>query len=127
MNTDLFTVQEGDIIDIVAEMMLWKRFAYMPVEDSKGNLKGLITSRNIMRHYSKTSKLDEQPPKTISEIMIKDPITTTPETNIIDALKTMQEHRIGCLPVVQDGELIGIITEEDFVKLSSRLLERLER
>ena len=127
MNTDLFTVQEGDIIDIVAEMMLWKRVAYMPVEDSKGNLKGLITSRNIMRHYSKTSKLDEQPPKTISEIMIKDPITTMPESNIIDALKLMQENRIGCLPVVQDGELIGIITEEDFVKLSSRLLERLER
>jgi CBS domain-containing protein len=66
---------------------------------------------------------------TVKDIMIKDPITVGPKTTILEAMKLMRNHRIGCLPVVQgeEKELIGIITEMDFLRVTARLLERLDR
>jgi CBS domain-containing protein len=59
--------------------------------------------------------------------MIEKPVTVAPETSILDAMNKMREHRIGCLPVVKNKELVGIITEMDFLRITSRLLERLEK
>jgi CBS domain-containing protein len=61
--------------------------------------------------------------------MITDPETVTPNITLIDALKLMRDKGIGCLPVVNakengDRELVGIITEMDFLRISARLLER---
>lgn len=128
MTTDLITVQKDDLIDLVTEMMNWRKVRYMPVEDAKGRLLGLVTSRLLLRHYSKKSKLDLKTGDTVNDIMIQKPHTITPKASIMDALKIMRENMIGCLPVVQgkDMELVGIITEMDFLRVSSRLMERLE-
>ncbi|MCB0637087.1 MAG: CBS domain-containing protein, partial [Lewinella sp.] len=47
-----------------------------------------------------------------------------PQATIIQAMQTMRENKIGCLPVVHNGELVGMITEMDFVRISGRLIER---
>lgn len=128
MSTDLFTVQKDDLIEIVAEIMDWRRIRYMPVENSKGELIGLISSRMLLRHFARCSKMDKQNVATIvKDIMIEKPVTVTPETTIMDAMHKMQQHRIGCLPVVKGKELVGIITEMDFLRITSRLMERLEK
>ena len=57
--------------------------------------------------------------------MITDVITITPDANIMTARNVMQENQVGGLPVVLDGELVGIITETDFVNITVRLLDRL--
>jgi CBS domain-containing protein len=57
----------------------------------------------------------------VKELMIKDPITATPETTSLEAIKLMVEHKIGCLPVIRGKQLIGIVTENDFVKCSNVL------
>ncbi len=54
---------------------------------------------------------------TIGEIMTRDPITVTPDTTIRQAAKLMLEHKIGGLPVVEHGKLIGIITESDIFRV----------
>ena len=64
--------------------------------------------------------------QTVEDIMISSPIVIEPGKSIIEALHIMREKKIGCLPVVTDGELIGIITEMDFLRISARLIERLE-
>lgn len=125
MTTDLFTVQKDDIIDLVADMMDWRKIRFTPVEDSKGRLIGLVTLRQILRSYIQNEAVGKRP-RTVSEVMIEDVISVSPETTIMDAMEIMQVKQIGCLPVAQDGELIGIITETDFLKITSRLLERLE-
>ena len=125
MTTDLFTVRPDDIIDLVADMMDWRRIRYTPVEDSKGKLIGLATIRIILRSLIQHKDSDTRP-STVREIMIENPITISPEASIVDAMELMQQRKIGCLPVVQNGELIGIITEMDFLRITSRLLERLE-
>jgi len=123
MLTDLYTVQKDDIVDLVAELMDWNIIRYTPVEDSKGKLVGLVTARLLLRHYIKNR---HNPKKTVlvSDIMIKEPITVTQETNIVDAMKLMQKNKIGCLPVVNGEELVGLIAETDFLKITARLIER---
>ncbi|MEM9887260.1 MAG: CBS domain-containing protein [Bacteroidota bacterium] len=128
METDLFTVQKDDIIELVAEMMDWRKIRYMPVEDKKGELVGLITSRLLIRYYArKSQKNQEQSSKIVKDIMIANPSTITPNASIMDALEMMRTQKIGCLPVVKDKELVGVITEMDFLRVSVRLIERLER
>jgi CBS domain-containing protein len=123
MLTDLFTVQKDDIVDLVAELMDWNTIRYTPVEDTKGRLVGLVTARMVLRHYIKNR---ETPKKTVlvSDIMIRNPITVTQETNILDAMKLMRENRIGCLPVVNGEELVGLISESEFLGITARLIQQ---
>lgn len=126
MTTDLFTAHREDPIPMVTEIMDWRKIRYMPVEDEKGKLVGLITSRLLLRHYTRNYKLEGKTPRTINEIMIQDPITIEQDTTLLRAMQIMRDKQIGCLPVVKEGELVGIITEMDFLRISSRLLERLD-
>ncbi|MFT5386130.1 MAG: CBS domain-containing protein/gamma-glutamylcysteine synthetase, partial [Saprospiraceae bacterium] len=107
MVTDVFTVQKDDIIELVAEMMDWRKIRYTPVEDTKGNLIGLVTAKLILRHLIRNPKLHGET-KQVSDIMIKNPTTITPETTILDAMDLMRKTQVGCLPVVKGKELIGI-------------------
>jgi CBS domain-containing protein len=128
MSTDLFTVQRDDLIELVAEIMDWRRIRYMPVENNKGELIGLISSRMLLRHFARRNKSEDASGSTlVSDIMIEKPVTVTPDTSILDAMHKMQQHRIGCLPVVKGKELVGIITEMDFLRITSRLMERIEK
>ncbi len=126
MVTDLFTVQKDDIIELVAEMMDWKRIRYTPVEDTKGNIVGLVTSRVLLRHLIRNSKLSKKATM-VKDIMIKNPETIDPDATILDAMNKMKNSKTGCLPVVKGKELVGIITEKDFLTISGRLIERAEK
>lgn len=126
MTTDLFSVQPTDIIELVAEMLDWRKIRYMPVEDSEGNLAGLVTSRLLLRYYVSSRKREDVSEKVVGDIMIRDPYTIDPDATITEAMDIMRTKGIGCLPVVQNNELIGIITEMDFLRISSRLIERLK-
>lgn len=124
MVTDLFTVQKSDIIELVAEMMDWQKIRYAPVEDTKGNLVGLVSRRLILRNLIKNKRRGKT--NTVNDVMLKDPITIDHNDTILNAMKTMRDNQIGCLPVINNGELAGVITEMDFLRISGRLIERLE-
>jgi len=125
MIADVFTAQADDIVQFVCEMMLWRKIRHLPIEDNKGKLVGLVSSRTLLRHMTDQKKSGSKKVVSISDIMIKDPITIHPESNILDAMRLMSDNKIGCLPVCNEGELVGIITEKDFLRVSSRLMERL--
>ena len=132
MQTDLFTAHKDDVIELVSQLMDWRKIRYMPVEDAKGNLVGLVTSRLLLRYFSQNAKNDAQKQVLVSDIMLNDPQTVTPDVPLLTALKLMRSKGIGCLPVVNqkengDKELVGVITEMDFLRISARLLEREEK
>ena len=59
--------------------------------------------------------------------MVTDIVTVTEETTIKEAIRLMREHDIGCLPVLVNGvDLVGLITENDFIRISRRLIERMD-
>jgi CBS domain-containing protein len=108
-------------------MMDWRKIRYTPVEDKKGKLVGLVTIRILLRHCIHRGREENGRDTTsVQEIMIKDPISIGPDATIRDAMDLMRKQQIGCLPVVKKGELIGIITEMDFLRISGRLFERIE-
>jgi CBS domain-containing protein/gamma-glutamylcysteine synthetase len=129
MTTDLFTVQKDDIIDLVVDMMDWRKIRYTPVEDKEGKLIGLVTLRIVLRHLLQNRNQPSGTSNelvTVKDIMNHNPITIDPNATILEAMTIMRKNQIGCLPVALNGELIGIITEMDFLKISGRLIERLE-
>jgi len=127
MNTDLFTVEPDDILDLVVEMMNSERLKYIPVEDKNGHMMGLVTSSKTLRHYRGSHLWEPDQTTPVRDIMIKNPITIGPNESISTALETMQKNSIGCLPVVEGTDLVGIITEQDFLKITLHLLNRLKK
>ncbi len=126
MTTDLFTVQKDDIIQLVAEMMDWRKIRYTPVEDKNGKLTGLMTSRLLLRHFIKKQNDSGLESVTVNDVMIKNPTTIAPDASIIEAMEKMRTLKVGCLPVCQNDELIGIITEMDFLRISNSLIQRMK-
>jgi CBS domain-containing protein len=58
----------------------------------------------------------------VSDLMQRDLVTVSPDTPTLDAIALMRKHRIGCLPVVQEGHIVAILTEEDFVGIAGKVL-----
>ena len=121
MTTDLFTVQADDAVEMVANLMVWERLRHVPVEDEQHRLIGIVTHRAVLRFVMTGASTLKTP---IAEIMKREVATVTPETPTIEALRLMRKLRVGCLPVVQDDRLVGIVTEEDFMEIASKMLEQ---
>jgi CBS domain-containing protein len=122
MITDLFTVRPQDVIDLAATLMHWKHVRHVPVEDDQGRLAGIVSHRDLLELFA-TGRTNGAAEIVVRDVMKSDPITVTPETSTLDALLIMRERNIGCLPVVKDDHLVGMITAHDFLTVSARLLE----
>ena len=128
MKTDLITVQENDILDLPASLMDWRKLRHVAVEDDEGKLVGLLTSRMILREYARRkSHTDDASSPTVGSIMRKNPITIGPEDTIVQAMELMTVKEVGCLPVLNNGKLIGMITEGEFLEITRALMHRLVR
>ena len=121
MSTDLITVREDDRLDLVANIMNWKKVKYVPVENEKGEFTGLVTAGLLVSQLCKTGK-ERRMNLRIKDFMITDPVVVTPDTGIPEALKLMVEQKVSCLVVLMDKKLAGLITERHFVKVSNKLI-----
>lgn len=123
MTTDLITVHKDDILEYALSIMDWSNLDYLPVEDDEGVLYGVITAKTIMKYLSKDSEGEEKP--IVADLMNAKPITVKPHTTITEVVKIMRENQLKVLPVVKHKELIGVISEENFVDMSRRLIQRM--
>lgn len=123
MTTDLFTLRPDDLVDLAASVMDWRHIRHVPVEDDQGRLVGLITHRALLRLLSRRFHTINGGPLTVREIMKSDPVTVTSTTPTLEALELMRENKVGCLPVVDDDQLVGIVTSYDFLDASARLFK----
>ena len=123
MSTDLFTVRPDDLVDLAAAVMEWEHVRHVPVEDGEGRLVGLVTHRDLLRLVAR-GEHERGTPVAIREIMHAELTTVSPATTTLDALKTMHEIGVGCLPVVEDDKLVGLVTETDLIEVAAELLER---
>lgn len=128
MQTDLITVQEDDIVDFAATLMDWRRIRHVAVEDKSGKLVGLITMRMLLRFIAGEMQKDKSEANmTVKDVMHKNPVTISPEESIIKAMEFMQENRVGCLPVLKNEKLVGMITEGEFLTITGNLVRRLAK
>lgn len=122
MSRDLFTVRPEDVIDLAASLMNWKHIRHVPVEDDEGNLVGVVSHRDLLEIMAKNSRRDGSE-IVIKDVMKTDLVTVGPQTPTLDALTIMRQRNIGCLPIVQGGKLVGMVTAHDFLTVSARLFE----
>jgi CBS domain-containing protein len=120
MTTDVFSVRPADLAHLARSVMEWRDVRHLPVEDEQGRPAGLVTTRSLLRLY--TASRGDDDPVPVSEIMEPDPPTVSPETPIGEAIARMQANALGCLLVVEDGRLAGIVTERDFLSVAAELL-----
>ena len=122
MTTDLYTVHEDELLDLVACLMDWQHVRHVLVEDEAHRLVGLISHRSLLRHL--VGRPSTEAPVPVRDVMVRDVVTVAPETSTLDAIRTMRDRSIGALPVLRDGQLVGIITERDFIDIAGQLIER---
>jgi CBS domain-containing protein len=121
MSTDLFTVRADDLVDLAASVMDWRHVRHVPVEDNEGRLVGLVTHRALLHVLSRGRQTPDEKPLTVREVMKDQPLTVSSSTPTLEALDIMQSNRVGCLPVVDDGQLVGILTSYDFLVGAARI------
>ena len=125
MQTDLYTVQKDDIIELVVDIIDWRKLNYLLVEDDRGKYVGLITIRSLLKFLARKMKSRDFQQLRVNDLMIRQAPTIAPHKNIIEAIELMKQEGMSVLPVVKDGELRGVITEKEFLHITSRLVDRL--
>ena len=90
-------------------------------EDQSGQLVGLLSHRAILRVLAERGKDGSYP--AVKDVMKTDLVTVSPDTTTLAAIELMREKRVGSLLVVEDGHLVGIVTEHDFIEVAARLFE----
>jgi CBS domain-containing protein len=130
MTPDPYTVTESANLGDVVALMTEKHIRHIPIVNSEKNLKGLVTHRDILaatgvrlREHASAAETNKIP---VTEIMNYSVKTTRGDTNLSRAARYLEAHKFGCLPVVDGENLIGIITDSDFVSVAINLLDQLE-
>ncbi len=124
MATDLFTVRPDDLVDLAASLMEWRHIRHVPVEDEDGRLVGLVTHRGLLRLLSHGSNAPSGNSLTVREIMKPNPTRVSSTTPTLEAIEIMQRDGIGCLPVVDNNQLVGIVTSYDFLTATASLFKQ---
>jgi len=118
---------QTSILDAL-HIMKEKKVRRLPVV-AHGKLVGIVTEKDLRESPSLKAtslsifELNYLLAKTpVSEVMTKDPITVTPDTTIEEAAVIMRDNQISGLPVVDDGKVVGIVTETDIFDMLVKLL-----
>ncbi len=123
MITDLYTVNEDELIELVAFVMDKYKIRHVLVEDTGHRLTGLVSYRALLRILAKGSEHRHELNMPVKDIMTRDLVTVTPETSTHEAIGIMRRKRLPILPVLKDDRLVGVVAESDFMPIASQLLE----
>lgn len=130
MTTDLITTTPDATLADARFKMSRNRIRHLPVVDDAGNLVGLLTQSDVLA--STDSILRDMENRIhardvmVHDVMVTKIATVESSASLRQAALFLEDRRIGCLPVVDDGKLVGIITDTDFVGVAINLLEQLE-
>ena len=134
MTSDVFYLRQSDSLKTARSMMTLARIRHIPIVSESMDFTGLVTHRDILAAtISKFADVDRTVQDEIdagipvAEIMRFDATTIAPHTLVRDAARILLDHKYGCLPVVENGKLKGIVTEADFLKLTIKLLDQVDR
>jgi CBS domain-containing membrane protein len=133
MTEEVFVLHSTQTLELVRSLMRIKHVRHVPIVEADNTFVGLLTHRDLLAQtISHLAEVDEEEQEYldrhihIMSIMKTDIVTANPEMTACDAITMLLNHKYGCLPVVSDGKLVGIITEADFLKLTLDLLRKTE-
>lgn len=129
MSREVVTVKRSDSLAHAAQIMALRRFRHLPVigaeRDDQG-LVGMLSATDVVHAVPLTTNpfcaagvdaaAGPDASITVGEVMTPNVLTTTQDAPIESAVAIMRERKIGALPVLRSGELVGLITESDVLR-----------
>ncbi|MEN8217586.1 MAG: CBS domain-containing protein [Pseudomonadota bacterium] len=130
MSRKLYTLKPTDTIHQARQLMLSKQIRHIPVVNEQGKFVGLLTKRDLLAiSVSALAEIDTverdelETGIPISGVMVTDVVVAQEEATLLEAAQFMLKQKHGCLPIFSGEQLVGILTEGDFVKLAIHLME----
>ena len=129
MTPEPLILMVDDTVEVAKSFNDFAHIRHLPVVDG-ARVVGLVTHRDILRATISllSGRGDDQQESqegiAIAEIMRRDVSSISADADVRLAIRTMMEHKYGCLPVVENDKLVGILTEADFLKFTLSLVER---
>lgn len=129
MTRGVATIHSDALARGAAEMMRTRRIRHLPVVDQEGGLVGIVTDRDLRQvlfdpvMQARVSHLaDTLKTVTVRDVMTWAVLTVQPDTLLRDAARLMHERKVGALPVVARGRIVGILTETDVLNTFAEAL-----
>jgi CBS domain-containing membrane protein len=127
MTREAATIGRNEKVSAADELMSKRRIRHVAVLDEDGNLAGVLSRKDLFRGslatalgYGSTAQQKLLDTLLAKEVMTTEVVIIGPDAPLAEAARLMLEKKIGCLPVVQEDRLVGILTEGDFVALAAR-------
>jgi len=119
MNQNVFTLKENDSVEQAITLINEKKIRHIPIVNDQNNLVGIVTDRDIKEASPSSLYVNLNHDfftKPVKEIMKKEIVTAHPLDFVEEVAVLFYEHRIGCLPIVKEDLLVGIITQTDVLR-----------
>lgn len=123
MTVDLVTASPADSVAHVRDLMYAHWVRHVPVVDGEGALVGLVTYRDLLRRaliersdrpvWVEQEELEQMDVDSVTQHVVDE---VTPDTDLAEAGRLLLDNKKGCLAVVEDGRLVGMLSEADFVR-----------
>jgi len=130
MSTDLITLSPSANLAEARKLMQSNRIHHLPIVEGDHEIVGLITLTNVLAATDSFLRDDENRLHAkeilVRDVMVTELATVDEHASLRQAALFLEKHKLGCLPVVTDGKLRGIITDTDFVGVAINLLEQIE-
>lgn len=118
-------LERSDDVELAKLLMSLGRFRHLPVLD-RGTLVGVVSDRDLLRalgDFGDIKTIGRELPKFSIENLMQSPVETIDaNASALQAATLMKEKKLGCLPVLEAGKMVGIVTLTDFLDLSIRVL-----
>jgi CBS domain-containing protein len=130
MQTDVVTLRMTDTLEVADTFMRQGLIRHLPIVDADNQLVGLVAQADLLKASASsvlssthTSEKEWLGTVAVRDVMITDVTTITPDAEIVEAVDLLAAGRLGCLPVVKNSRLVGILTETDCLRYLSDLLK----
>ena len=142
MTSNPISIEQDTPVGTAIDIMVDRKIRHLPVVNEQGAVVGIITDRDV-RSAALAPALQEYLSEaarrrlrgiaaTLESLRVKDamtcnPATTSPEVSVRQAAAVMLERQVGSLPVIENGKLVGIVTDRDAVKALAAQMPALQR
>ncbi len=114
MRTELVSVLPHLPASHALEVMEEMGFRHFPVVDQDNQLVGVVSDRDLLRQRGQLDALR------IADVMVSAPVVLTPSDSVAKAAGVMISHKLSCLPLLEEGRLVGIVTTIDLLSVLAR-------
>ena len=132
MTREPYTLGPDDTLANARQMMAEHHIRHIPVVSAEGNLIGVVSQRDVLAAEDSTVINEEGGADSRDQYVAVSTIMTSPVQTVEEhaglrgTAMHLQKNKLGCLPVLNAGQLVGIITDSDFVSIAINLMEQLE-